>query len=209
MADKKTYNDVVNYFNDRNCTLLSKYYKNNKVNLSYIAACGHRQDMSYSNFSKSTGLCRSCSQRSNIIDELLEHNCKLLGKYENNNKPFSYLVNSCGHIQNRSLVSFRKLKRGKCLICNPYVPDPYKYYNKPTILYCVKVDNLYKVGITTKTVEERFKKDISSGVNITIIDTLKFDTGKTAYKFEQGILLKTKQYQYKGVDILRGTDRLR
>ena len=76
------------------------------------------------------------------------------------------------------------------------------YLNKPTILYYIKVNDLYKIGITTKTIEERYKGD--RNVNIKVIKIWKFETGRFAYEKEQEILKKYKKFKYVGEDIITG-----
>jgi len=70
------------------------------------------------------------------------------------------------------------------------------YYDKPTILYFVRFtkDNqqFLKIGITTKTVQERFAAE---KLEITTLHTLHFETGQQAYTIEQYLLDKYKQYK--------------
>jgi len=63
------------------------------------------------------------------------------------------------------------------------------YYIKdtPTILYYIKYKNLYKIGITTKSLNERFGVMYSK---IDIIKIFEYPTGQEAYNEEQLILSK-------------------
>lgn len=78
------------------------------------------------------------------------------------------------------------------------------YRNKKTTLYYVKVNNLYKIGLTLSDVLTRFNTDIRKGVEIKIIKTWSFENGIEAYNAEQDILSEYINYQYKGDKILHG-----
>lgn len=77
--------------------------------------------------------------------------------------------------------------------------------NSPAYLYYLKItteDNqtLYKIGITNKTVNERFGLiDLSK---IEIVKQKLYDIGQDAYDWEQKLLKMYKQYQYKGPNVL-------
>ena len=60
--------------------------------------------------------------------------------------------------------------------------------------------SLYKIGITNRTIEERFGSDMQY---ITILKQKKFDTGKAALEKEQHVLKKYSQYRYTGMPILK------
>ena len=76
---------------------------------------------------------------------------------------------------------------------------------KPAYLYYLKItteDNqiLYKIGITNKTVNERFNlTDLSK---IEIIKQKLYENGFDAWDWEQKLLKLYKQFQYKGPNIL-------
>lgn len=77
-------------------------------------------------------------------------------------------------------------------------------YNSSAILYYLKISTkkgfAYKIGITNKTVEERFL--ISELNNIEVICQKEFATGYEAFKIEQEILKNNKEFAYKGQKIL-------
>lgn len=78
-----------------------------------------------------------------------------------------------------------------------------KYKGVPAMLYLVQLNtNLFKVGITKKSVKERFAKDIKAGVQITIIQEYHFIEGTDAYDIEKIILSKTSSTMYKGPKVL-------
>lgn len=77
--------------------------------------------------------------------------------------------------------------------------------SKPGILYYLKVttdDNqeLYKIGITNRSVNERFRlQDLQK---IEIVKQRRYENGQDAYDKEQEILKKYKRYKYNGPDVL-------
>ena len=77
--------------------------------------------------------------------------------------------------------------------------------NKPAYLYYLKITTdtnqvLYKIGITNRTVNERFNlTDLSK---IEIIKQKLYDNGAEALKWETKLKRMYKEYQYKGPDIL-------
>ena len=78
--------------------------------------------------------------------------------------------------------------------------------NKSAILYYLKVtteDNqeLYKIGITNKSVNERF--NLTDLKKIEIIKQEKFESGQEALDKETEIKRKFKEFQYKGPNVLQ------
>lgn len=77
--------------------------------------------------------------------------------------------------------------------------------NKPAILYYLKITTdkgkvLYKIGITNRTVNERFS--LTDLKKIEIIKQKLYENGQDAYNWEQKILKKYKKYKYKGPKVL-------
>ena len=77
-------------------------------------------------------------------------------------------------------------------------------YLAPAILYYVKVTvndkKLYKVGITNRSVSQRFGPDMQY---ITVIKTWNYEVGADAYQAEQTILEANKDFKYTGPKLLR------
>jgi len=63
-----------------------------------------------------------------------------------------------------------------------------RYKNKSALLYYIKIEDVYKIGITVGSVESRFSTELNKGINIDIIDTVTFEDGIKAYNKEQEIL---------------------
>ena len=77
--------------------------------------------------------------------------------------------------------------------------------NKPAILYYLKItteDNriLYKIGITNRTVNERF--NLTDLNKIEIVKQKLYEVGQDALDWETRLKRMYKEYQYKGPDIL-------
>jgi len=71
---------------------------------------------------------------------------------------------------------------------------------KPAILYYIQVNEcLFKIGITNRTIKERFGSDIKF---IKIIAEVHFLLGSTAASIEKDILNKYKEFRYFGNDVL-------
>ena len=83
-----------------------------------------------------------------------------------------------------------------CSICTV----TYNYTDLPTTLYFVRIqhptskEQVYKVGITTKSIQCRFAAELSKGYTIDIIAIYQFLTGKTAFSYEQMFLRKHKAF---------------
>jgi hypothetical protein len=76
--------------------------------------------------------------------------------------------------------------------------------SKSAILYYLLVFNpfgkpLYKIGITNRTIQERFRKQIRK---IEILEIEHFARGKAAYDKEQRLLKQYRKYRYDGPPVL-------
>lgn len=80
--------------------------------------------------------------------------------------------------------------------------------NLPAILYYIKIfkDNisLYKIGITNRTVKQRFNSEMKY---IKMIKFKEYVIGIDAYYKEQEILERYREYRYEGINILRSGNK--
>jgi len=76
------------------------------------------------------------------------------------------------------------------------------YRNRKTILYVLKIDNIYKIGITLKSVEERYKYE---NIGFEIVFSQEFLDGSVAFKIEQEIVTNSNLIKYKGEKIFKYT----
>lgn len=90
------------------------------------------------------------------------------------------------------------LRGAGCPKCGKYGFDPFK----PATLYYLSVDNgtYYKIGITNRSVKERFT--LSDMRLINVIKTWDFVSGEDARTKETKILKRYKEFRYVGDDIL-------
>lgn len=86
-----------------------------------------------------------------------------------------------------------------CRTCRGYGFDS----KLPAILYYLKVTHnnqtLYKIGITNRTIQERFGSDMK---HIQVLHQIHYKSGQDAYSEEQRILKQFKEYRYIGADVL-------
>jgi hypothetical protein len=89
------------------------------------------------------------------------------------------------------------LRGSGCPECSKHGFDP----NKPGILYYLKIDNTYyKVGITNRSIKERFLADKDKTIEV-LLEKF-FESGLDAQTTERLILKKYKDLRLKGVKIL-------
>lgn len=84
------------------------------------------------------------------------------------------------------------LKGSGCPTCYQHKSHYDKYKNQRTMLYYIRINDFYKIGLTKASVESRFKKEIDNNVKIEILKTIEFEDGWEAYKLEQKILKETR-----------------
>jgi len=98
---------------------------------------------------------------------------------------------------------------GKCFKCSYlsrekeicWTSDRYK--DTPTILYYIRLkkQNLYKIGITKRSIKERFTKEELKNIEVIFEDL--YEDGSKAFEKEYKILKENKKFQYKGPKILK------
>ncbi len=76
------------------------------------------------------------------------------------------------------------------------------YKDRKTTLYYIKVNDIYKIGLTMKTVKKRYSQD--KEVDVSIIKEWVFEDGAIAYDLEQQIINTNIDYKYNGDPILIG-----
>jgi len=89
-----------------------------------------------------------------------------------------------------------------CPICGQLKKRSYK--NKSTLLYYIAVNDIFKIGLTTKSISKRYCSEIKSGVEIKEIASWQFDDGDIAFELEQMILHDFDSMKYNGCNILLG-----
>lgn len=155
--------------------------------------------------------CRLCADNTLSANKLLTTDEVVLQFKAVHGTKYGYdLVNYTGDINNVTIVckehgSFVQTpsnhKRGKgCAHCAS------NGFNsmQPALLYYLRVTKggtvAYKIGITNRTVEERFGTDMQY---IKILKVWEYEVGADAYSAEQNILKLNAEYRYTGEPLLR------
>ena len=81
-----------------------------------------------------------------------------------------------------------------CPICISDANSYDKYKNKPTTLYIIKINDLYKVGVTQSGINARYSKELKEGIIIETLYEKVFEDGLEAYSREQEILQDTIEF---------------
>jgi len=147
--------------------------------------------------------CPRCSARSRVAMRLHGRLIELIGDIDANNKKTEWLckVPDCGCRWMATPAHVLSDGSG-CPSCALYGFNP----KSPAILYYLRINrpdqsSLYKIGITNRTVKERFAgRDLEL---ITIISEWHFDCGVNAQKRERELLYQNIADSYVGPPILR------
>lgn len=123
MKRKYTYNDVKEFIESKGCKLLSKEYKNNKVNLQIQCKCGSIISRSFQDFKNNKRYyCQECTGNKagykKVKKEIESHGGKLLSKeYINKNSPLLIKCKDCGEVYETTWELFQKSKTKTCQKC--------------------------------------------------------------------------------------------
>ncbi len=134
--------------------------------------------------SKNTG--RKKKTHNKYLKEIKDKSVICLEEYKGTHKNILHKCKTCGY---EWKVRPAKILENK--LC-PNCAISGFHYDKPAILYYLKIKNkYYKIGITNNSVRKRF------GVNkdIEIIKTWNFERGQDAFQKEQDILKKFHQFR--------------
>lgn len=162
--------------------------------------------------------CRKCFAESNgnsrtkpiemVIEEL-----KNIKKFEYPNissitsiKSHDRILTKCVECGNEKYHKVCHVLSGNagCKPCNnntkKWTADRYK--DKETILYFIRVNKLYKIGLTRKSITSRYYKELQEGYDIEVLFTVTYSNGAEAFKEEQKILRAYSKFKYKGEKVL-------
>jgi len=192
---------VKSEFDKRGFSLISDTYKNSYSPMDYFCDKGHKGKICLSNLQRGVG-CSSCTRKRKKTIKEVEAAFKLRDytlvskDYRTNNLPLEYICDK-GH---QTTISFSSLQKGHgCSSCANHGFDP----SKPAILYYLRFQYegnfYYKIGITNRTISERFQSESTS---YTVIKESDFALGQEAYTQEQDVLKKFSAYRYKGKPFL-------
>ena len=176
-------------------------YISNRVRITHECSKGHRWDCVPSSVLSGQGCPYCAGNIKRTTDEFAKlTSFKVLGDYVNKETP---ILLECdqghrwlarpGHITN---------SKSGCPECSTSGFDK----NKPAICYYVKItknnETYYKVGVTNRTVRDRFSSDRDK--TILILKETWYATGREALEAEQAILYKFKGERQNITEFLRG-----
>ena len=157
-------------------------------------------------------ISRGLKSRSTINDFIIKANNKHNSKYK---------YDSTIYVNNRTKVSIICPSHGEFLqspdnhLAGKGCPEcanttnlehRFEHYkNTPTQFYIIKYKGLYKIGITTKTVDKRYAQEVADVNDIETLFIKYFNNYRDAYYHEQYILNLNSSYRYSGKPIFNNT----
>jgi hypothetical protein len=201
---KLSFQFVKEQINAKGSTLLSKEYINSAAKLDVECPNGHIHKTSWAMFDQGHG-CNQCAVNDKkhsveyIRIEVEKSGYSLLSHEYINDAAKLSIKCDCDHCYKASWNAFKSGRR--CPVC----AERGFNRNKPAILYYLRFEYdsrfYYKIGITNRTVNLRFKQD---KVSYKIINQTYFECGDDALEQETKILREYKRYKYEGVPFLKG-----
>lgn len=199
---RKTIEDVRQSFNEIGWTLLSTEYNNAQERLDFRCNNGHVHSISWGKF-QSGKRCVYCSGLNSLtfeqVDELFrDKGWKLVtNEYVNTKQKLQFICDK-GH---QHSINVGNLLQGAG--CGQCAKTGFRM-DTPGTLYYIQFthegQNYYKIGITNRTIDQRFKGELNNAI---IGFTKTFLFGSLAIEEEQKILKKYKKYRYKGQPFLK------
>lgn len=120
-------------------------------------------------------------KRSNVTHKF-KYDYSMINNFKNASSMVSIVCPTHGLFIQRAISHYRG---SGCPICGNTKSNFEKYYNQKTILYYIKIDNYFKIGLTKSSINERFNRE---NVDIDVIDAWTFENGMDAFNIEQKIL---------------------
>ena len=112
---------------------------------------------------------------------------KVMEPYVNSHTP---ILHECTYGHKWKASPNNILRGRRCPFCSK---SGFKL-DKPAILYYIKIGEYYKIGVTNRSVKQRFEDD-SSSKKITILDERTFNTGEEALNMEKLLFAQFKEYR--------------
>ncbi len=187
-------------FRSKGCTPLSRYV-NAGTPIRYICPEGHNAQCRWYHF-KNGVRCAECAGKvihnADVRDAFMAAGYKILADYVSSTKLIPFLCDR-GH---EHAITWGNFSQG--IRCGQCFPAGYNA-SKPGTIYYVRFDlgaeQLWKIGITNKTVKRRFRGE---KVPHEILWSGHYSNGQIPLDIEHGILEKHKEYRYKGRALLSG-----
>jgi hypothetical protein len=182
-----TIEDVEKKFKEKDCTLLSKGYKNSTTPLDYLCPKGHKATIKLQHFDRGQG-CNVCKKERfpdiNKIEKAFKGRGWTLHSklYTNSHSKLDF---TCPEGHNGSMTWSNFSRGAGCYECNPGGFN----YNKPGYLYYVRFE----------TLNRRFNKESRP---FKILNVKYFESGLKCAEEERRILNKYSQFRWKGSRLL-------
>lgn len=185
-------------------------YINNRTKVTIICPIhGKFEQRPEDHLSTLTG-CATCGSKQSHKSQTLSEKEVIERFKEYHNENFNYNKFKYVTMHTRAIVTCNRCNSDITVTPNNHLKRDCpncSYYGgfdqtKPGILYYLSINNgeAFKIGITNRTVKERFKSDMQY---ITILKEWNFSIGRQAYDKEQQILKEFKQFKYEGPDLLK------
>jgi len=213
MNDKKSLKYIEKLHNKSIEIIPLETYKGSETKIKHLCTCGNIWEVTPQNVLKDI----KCGCRNNdkvftnekYLSLLKENNIdiKPLETYKGMLKKIKHLC-TCGN--EWETIPQTVLKGYKCG-CKKLIKDEEKYANRPTVLYYIKIGDLYKIGVAMmrkqhktaiEAIKTRYSQDVKMGIKYDIIDYKLYDNGIEALREERKILEEFSEFQYKGEKIL-------
>jgi Zn finger protein HypA/HybF involved in hydrogenase expression len=190
----------------RNMALIGEYISAHTKTLFKCLVCDWEWDSKPNAISNGNG-CPCCANQLDLSKEIVNQRLedanrtvRLVGEYIKTQEKSLFECLVCGY-QWPAKPGNVLYNNSGCPCCSTGGFD----INKPGILYYIKIryedQEYYKIGITNKSVQERFTK--SELEMIEVISETIFENGFEAYQKEQEILKIFGDYRYAGVQLLK------
>lgn len=183
MTKKLTHSEYEHKLNDCEIDFWPiEQYVNSNTPILHECVKGHQWKVRPARILAGGG-CPQCSYKvpstEDYNNEILQKGIITLDEYVNSRTAINHICTE-GHVWKATPSTIRH--RSGCPICNRQGFDP----TKPAILYYIRIGHYYKIGITTRTVAERFRADKDKP--LIVIAEIKFDCGRDARIAEQALL---------------------
>ena len=117
---KHSFKYIQKYFQEKNCILLEKEYKNNSTKMKYKCHCGNISKINFAGFRQGQR-CSKCGGNKKHTYQMIKKyfeskDCILLEKEYKNSRTLMNYMCECGNV---SKISFNNFKQGrKCMKCS-------------------------------------------------------------------------------------------
>lgn len=217
--DRNTHKEYVEKLKERHIkTIPIENYKSADIKIKHKCICGNIRNISPSQLYRTGDKCKKCMNDTkllteNYINKLKEKSItiKLIGEYKGLHTKTEHLCD-CGNIWEvkPSSILHKNTKCGCVKKNNKTKLDRNFYKDKPTVLYYIRLNEVYKIGITlfNKGIEQSINRRYSGShkdknIELEIIDYKLYTDGEIAYLNEQEIMEMYKEEKYIGENFIK------